>query len=81
MEEPPNFHKAKSVLPPFSNLQAAKAFEVLGDAVDEDMTEENSKVFQKRDRLFAVLKNAQLDVQHAENLWMIEERLKKIDTL
>ena len=45
------------------------------------MTEENSKVFQKRDRLFAVLKNAQLDVQHAENLWMIEERLKKIDTL
>ena len=45
------------------------------------MTEENSKVFQKRDRLYAVLKNASLDVQHAENLWMIEERLKKIDTL
>ena len=45
------------------------------------MSEENSKVFQKRDRLYAVLKNASLDVQHAENLWMIEERLKKIDTL
>ena len=58
-----------------------RASDVSGEAIDEDMTEENSKVFQKRDRLFAVLKNAQLDVQHAENLWMIEERLKKIDSI
>jgi len=44
------------------------------------MIEEKSQVFQKRDRLFSVLNQVQLDVQHAENLWMVEERLKKVDT-
>ena len=45
------------------------------------MEEERSQVFQKRDRLFKVLSSICLDVQHAENLWLIEERLKKVDTL
>ncbi len=45
------------------------------------MDEEKSQVFLKRDRLYQVLSQVQLDVQHAENLWMVEERLKKVDTL
>ena len=38
-------------------------------------------MFYKRDRLFQVLGAVQIDVQHAENFWMMEERLKKVDTL
>ena len=28
-----------------------------------------------------MLSQVQIDVQHGENLWMVEERLKKVDTL
>lgn len=45
------------------------------------MEEEKSQVFYKRDRLFNVLGKVLVDVLHAENLWMVEERLKKVDTL
>ena len=76
MSEPALGNKAKSVALPFGNLKAT------GSAVelDAEMAEEKSQVYQKRDRLFKVLGQVQLDVQHAENLWMVEERLKKIDT-
>lgn len=45
------------------------------------MKEEKSQVFQKRDRLFQVLGSIALDISHAENLWMIEEKLKKVDNI
>lgn len=78
MNEPALGNKAKSVALPFGHLGGGTA---AGEIPDEEMEEEKSQVFQKRDRCFQVLAQVQLDVQHAENLWMIEERLKKVDTL
>ena len=76
LEEPSLGSKAKSCLP-FGHLKAGAA----ADSDDEEMKEEKSQVFYKRDRLFSVLGSVQLDIAHAENLWMIEEKLKKIDTI
>ena len=87
MAQPGLGNKAKSAFLPFGHLGgggSAAANEASGaGANDQDMqdVEEKSQVFQKRDRCFSVLSQVQLDVMHAENLWMVEERLKKVDTL
>lgn len=68
--------KSKTVGVPFEKLSGGAAIE----APDVDMEPEKSKVFQKRDRLFTMLGAINLDVQHAENLWMVADRLRSIDT-
>lgn len=86
MSEPVLGGKAKSTMPytkaktlvQLGSLKPAALID--GTINDAEMIEEKSQVFQKRDRLFSVLNQVQLDVQHAENLWMVEERLKKVDT-
>ena len=85
MDTPLLGSKAKSTALPFSHLQAS-AGQIsqqpgLAASKDAEMAEEKSQIFLKRDRLYQVLSQVQLDVQHAENLWMVEERLKKVDTL
>ena len=85
MEEPALGSKAKSQMP-ITKAKAGvqlSALKAVGDSDMDDtqMLEEKSQVFQKRDRLFTVLTNVQLDVQHAANLWMLEERLKRVDTI
>ena len=42
---------------------------------------EKSDVFQFRDKCFEALKNITLDIRYAENFWLLEERLKKVDTI
>lgn len=72
LSEPALGSKSKSAMLPFSAMTGE------GDA---EMEEEKSQVYQKRDRLFKILGSVQLDVQHGENFWLLEERLKKVDTL
>ena len=79
MDTPILGSKAKSMGLPFSHLQGAATSPNVNK--DTEMDEEKSQIFQKRDRLFQLLGQVQLDVQHAENLWMVEERLKKVDTI
>ena len=85
MDEPSLGSKAKSAMP-YTKAKTAVQLSSLKPSADSEqddiqMIEEKSQVFQKRDRLFNILTNVQLDVQHAENLWMVEERLKKVDNL
>ena len=40
-----------------------------------------SKVYQKRDRIFKVIKSISADVQHSDSLWLLEEKILKIDSL
>lgn len=74
LEEPVLGNKAKSAILPFSHISGAAD-------PDQPMEEEKSQIFYKRDRLFTVLGKVAVDVLHAENLWMVEERVKRIDTL
>ena len=40
-----------------------------------------SEVYQFRDKCFSTLKKISLDIRYAENFWLLEERLKKVDTI
>ena len=64
--------KTKSVVP-FSQLS--------GNKPDIENFEEMSKVYQKRDRIFKVIKSISADVQHSDSLWLLEEKILKIDSL
>jgi len=59
MAEPALGMKAKSAVLPFGHLGGSAA---AAEAPDEEMEEEKSQVFQKRDRCFSVLGQVMLDV-------------------
>ena len=64
--------KSKSVGLPFMHI---------GHSQTTKEESHKSEVYQFRDKCFSILKKLQIDIRYAENFWLLEERLKKVDTI